>query len=518
MHLRRKPLLVLSLLAALLALPACGGGGGGSSTLQAGGTTGLSVLTASLPGGMVDHTYPTTQLAAANAQGTPQWSLQTGSLPPGLDLDPSGVLSGTPTQAGSWTFTVRVDDSTDSATRDLVVGVDVLALAATGGLTAGDAWTQRPVTLSASGATSTVTFSVVSNESGGSFTSTDGSAATATWLPGSTGGAGIVDRLRVSGESGGASADLDLPVMSDPTETQTASFGTTDVWYIDPGLKKGSHAYDTDFHAALADTGLRDPASTGPVGTTADQLADLWMRVELLRQINPLFLRNADGTAGTGLPISFALHEPGAGYSKATPGNSLQGSPTHYSVMALIHGSNDGIVGTAFLDGPDNAWHENDTTSASLELGVFLDQITGIFNNAYGNTLPFAPVGASDVPALKALLYGLSNPGGRYGQIAYVGHGLARTLAAVCAHEIGHSLSLDHTDPPQQGSIMNPSASVSPSATYAFIPANVTRLQAALPGAGKTTGGQQAQKPGSPPPLGVRVCNCRAHAGTATSR
>ncbi len=39
------------------------------------------------------------------------WSLAVGQFPPGLRLDPSGLLSGTPTAAGTFTFTVRVTDN-----------------------------------------------------------------------------------------------------------------------------------------------------------------------------------------------------------------------------------------------------------------------------------------------------------------------------------------------------------------------------------------------------------------------
>ena len=40
------------------------------------------------------------------------WSLASGTLPPGLGLNPAtGVISGTPTKQGNWSFTVRVRDS-----------------------------------------------------------------------------------------------------------------------------------------------------------------------------------------------------------------------------------------------------------------------------------------------------------------------------------------------------------------------------------------------------------------------
>ena len=38
------------------------------------------------------------------------WALVAGQFPPGLSLDPSGLLSGTPTTAGTFPFTVRVTD------------------------------------------------------------------------------------------------------------------------------------------------------------------------------------------------------------------------------------------------------------------------------------------------------------------------------------------------------------------------------------------------------------------------
>ncbi|MCZ6601921.1 MAG: Ig domain-containing protein, partial [Planctomycetota bacterium] len=38
------------------------------------------------------------------------WTFQNGTLPAGITLDTSGLLSGTPTGSGTYTFTVRVTD------------------------------------------------------------------------------------------------------------------------------------------------------------------------------------------------------------------------------------------------------------------------------------------------------------------------------------------------------------------------------------------------------------------------
>ena len=51
------------------------------------------------------------------------WSLVSGSLPTGLSLNGSGLISGTPTQTGTWTFRVRVTDWGVSAEGDFSITV-----------------------------------------------------------------------------------------------------------------------------------------------------------------------------------------------------------------------------------------------------------------------------------------------------------------------------------------------------------------------------------------------------------
>jgi len=512
MHpIKRLPLLTLLLLAApLLLLPACGGGGGAPIVLGAPPPLALAITTTSLPGAGLGQTV-SWPLTAENVRGSPVWDLSSGALPGGLELAPNGVISGTLSAEGPFDFVVRVTDEASSDTQALQVLVGFLEASVSDGLTVGDAWTQKPVTLTTNGAVGTVSFSVVSTVSGGAFSAVDPNAGTATWTPGATGGQNVVDTLRATDDESGAPIDIAIPVMQDPTANHVAAFGSTDVWWVDPDQKFGAHAYTTDLHEALADAGLRDPGSTGATGTEADELALLWFRVELLRQTNVMFLREADGSAGAqGLAISFPFEEPGAGYNKPSPASTLQGLPTRYSQMAFTHGTNDGVIGTAFIDSANNRSHENDTSDEGMELGVFTNQILPFFDSSYRNTLDDDPVGADDVDVLRALLYGLPSPGGRFNQIRDMGRGLARTMAAVLAHEVGHSLGLGHTSPSAPGSIMNASATISPSANYVFTADDVTTLQSALPGAGKTSAALTAQKAGSEMPAGgVAVCHCR---------
>jgi hypothetical protein len=87
----------------------------------------LSVTTSSLPGGQVSVAY--SQSLAATGGVTPySWSLASGSLPAGLSLSSGGVISGTPTAAGTSNFTVQVSDSqtpADTATKALSITIAV---------------------------------------------------------------------------------------------------------------------------------------------------------------------------------------------------------------------------------------------------------------------------------------------------------------------------------------------------------------------------------------------------------
>ena len=83
----------------------------------------LQISTSQLPGGTVAGGYSST-LAATGGATPYSWSVLTGSLPNGLALNASGVLSGTPSLAGSFAFTVQVKDaSSTTASRNFSVNV-----------------------------------------------------------------------------------------------------------------------------------------------------------------------------------------------------------------------------------------------------------------------------------------------------------------------------------------------------------------------------------------------------------
>ena len=81
-------------------------------------------------------------LWTSSGQAPFTWSVTSGSLPPGITLSSSGLLSGTPTATGSYTFTVRATDATGvSGTATLTLPIDqtptVSGLSPTAGPSAG---------------------------------------------------------------------------------------------------------------------------------------------------------------------------------------------------------------------------------------------------------------------------------------------------------------------------------------------------------------------------------------------
>ena len=70
----------------------------------------LAITTTSLPSGAVSTAYTTTS-AASGGIAPYAWSLAGGTLPPGLTLSSTGVITGTPTTTGTSSFTVRAADA-----------------------------------------------------------------------------------------------------------------------------------------------------------------------------------------------------------------------------------------------------------------------------------------------------------------------------------------------------------------------------------------------------------------------
>ena len=165
-------------------------------------TTGLPAGpggTFALPGGTVGVVY-SAALAATGGTGTITWSLNGGALPAGLTLAANGAITGTPTTAGTASFTLKAADANGaSATVPLsIVIASALSIPTTGlpagpggtfALPGGTVGSAYSATLNATGGTGTITWSLnggalpagLTLASNGAITGTPTTAGTASF-------------------------------------------------------------------------------------------------------------------------------------------------------------------------------------------------------------------------------------------------------------------------------------------------------------------------------------------------
>jgi len=75
------------------------------------GTPTISITPLTLGNGTVGASYSAASLAANGGSAPYTFAITAGQLPPGLNLSPAGTISGTPTTAGTFNFTVTATDS-----------------------------------------------------------------------------------------------------------------------------------------------------------------------------------------------------------------------------------------------------------------------------------------------------------------------------------------------------------------------------------------------------------------------
>jgi uncharacterized protein (TIGR03437 family) len=120
----------------------------------------LCFLAATLPNGDLNSFYRES-LVVTGGTAPFTWSIKAGGLPTGVSIDPkSGLLSGTPTVAGPFNFTVQVVDTTGaSAAQSFSITINsALAFTTTSPLAPGTAGTNYSVTFAATGGSGPYTF------------------------------------------------------------------------------------------------------------------------------------------------------------------------------------------------------------------------------------------------------------------------------------------------------------------------------------------------------------------------
>jgi hypothetical protein len=293
-----------------------------------------------------------------------------------------------------------------------------------------------------------------------------------------------VDIVRATDQDGFFD-EVSISVGDDPFVGFTAAWGSTDVWWIDwDVIYDPTPTYFADFDEVLVALGLRASGSTGAQGSEADQLAKFLVIRRTLGWLSRYYGNNDDGSpAPGGLSISFVGPAgPGGGITPSV-GGVIGAAPNRYSSICIRYGNTGGVVGTAWLDDTNNSIEHDCGDPSGTPLGIFANRVLSVYLPSFNNGIASNPVGASDVLALRSLLDGNAPSGARQQAIYGVANGFGKILAAVLAHEIGHSLGLYHSSPSGgSGDIMNASLFVSPSTNYAFNPGHWATLLTNLPG------------------------------------
>ena len=199
------------------------------------------VTTSALPVGTVGTAY-SAALDATGGVGGFTWSLDDGSLPGGLSLTPAGGISGTPTAAGTFLFTVRATDSA-GAFNAVGLAIDISAPAVTidttslGGATVDAAYSE---TLSASGGTGTFTWTIESGTlpagltltAAGDIAGTPTTAGQVNFTVRATDGAGSFDTQSLMIDVAGAPVTIDASGLpAGPSGSAALPGGTVGVGY-----------------------------------------------------------------------------------------------------------------------------------------------------------------------------------------------------------------------------------------------------------------------------------------------
>ena len=80
-----------------------------------------AITTASLTGGVVNKTY--TQTLTASGSAPVKWTLDSGTLPDGLTMTEDGIISGSPTKSGTFTFTVKATNAAGNPTQSFTIEI-----------------------------------------------------------------------------------------------------------------------------------------------------------------------------------------------------------------------------------------------------------------------------------------------------------------------------------------------------------------------------------------------------------
>lgn len=271
------------------------------------------------------------------------WSVVSGSLPPGLPINPAtGVIAGVPTAPGTFSATVQARDTWDSSrTVSMPVAISVapapLAIMTTG-LPAGTASRSYAASLTATGGTGTTSWSIVSGALPMGLTLSTSGAITG--VPVSAGTASITVCASDAGWPGNsATQSLSLSIASGEIVLYAAdATRIAGAWSLvaDPTAAAGKRIVNPDVAAPKLATALQSPANYFELTFQAEAgvAYHLWMR----------------GKADKNYWGNDSVYVQFAGSVTSTGAATTRIGTTAAEVVSIENGANAGLSGWGWND------------------------------------------------------------------------------------------------------------------------------------------------------------------------
>ncbi|MCC6389561.1 MAG: putative Ig domain-containing protein [Bryobacterales bacterium] len=350
-------------------------------SIQVVASNALQILTASLSGGTVGVPY-SQQVQATGGAPPYSWSVSVGALPPGLSIatvNNFGVISGTPTAAGTFNFTIQVFDSQEhSASRNFTIAIGSTSLQIiTPSLATGSVGTFYSQAISATGGVQPLTWSVTAGQPppGLTLNPSSGVLSGTPQLPGTnTFTVQVADSQEHT-----ASRSFTVQITSGITiQTTSLPQGRAGQFYQQLLIATGGSGTLTWSPLTALPPGLTLNSATGVLSGTPTQAADFTLLIQvqdatgatasrtLLLSITASLIINTESplpsaTVGAAYNVAFsasggitpfrwaALTPPPAGLTFDTLGN-LTGTPTQAGAVTFTAQVTDAVGTTVAKD------------------------------------------------------------------------------------------------------------------------------------------------------------------------
>lgn len=351
----------------------------------------LTVTTTTLQNGQVGAAYSVT-LAASGGTTPYTWTVSSGSLPGGLSLSSSGLLSGPPSGAGTFSFTAKVTDAASrTATTSLQITIDPAPLMiTTSSLQNGQVGTAYSVTLAATGGTTPYSWIVNSGSLPGGLTLSSSGLLSGT--PSAAGTFSFTAKV-TDAAARAATAPLQITIALAPLAITTTSLpnGAVGVAYSTTLTANGGTApYTWSLTSGTLPSNLSLNGSTGTLGGTPAQAVTA----------TSLTFRVTDSTSPTALTKS-------ATFTLTITNLSVSLSPKRGGVVVgqnlplTATVTNDvGSAGVAWTVSTGGTINNPTTTTASFSAaatGVYTITATSVADNTKS---AFATIGVTDLPGV----------------------------------------------------------------------------------------------------------------------